>query len=76
MEIDGRRGQRRGPAKRAKIRAGEGEVDANFILISFSFFSLAFTKAVGSKRGKRPPTMGWRGVERRGWGHRIVPPPL
>lgn len=28
---------------------------ANFILISLCFFSLAFTKAVGSKRGTRPP---------------------
>lgn len=75
MEINGRRGQTRGAGEGAGIWAGEEEMDANFILISRSFFSLAFTKAVGSKRGKRPPRMGWGGVERRGWGHRIMPPP-
>lgn len=40
---------------------------ANFILISLCFFSLAFTKAVGSKRGTRPPRTGagrgWREEE-------------
>lgn len=49
---------------------------ANFILISLCFFSLAFTKAVGSKRGPRLPRMGWESMERRGWGHRIRSPQL
>lgn len=70
---DGDRPEEQG---KGQIGAGEEEMDANFILISRSFFSLAFTKAVGSKRGKRPPRMGWGGVERRGWGHGIMPPPL
>lgn len=58
------------------IWADKEEMCANFILISLCFFSLAFTKAVGSKRGTRPPRMGWESVQRRGWGHRITPPQL
>lgn len=47
--------QVRGPGKGAGMWAGEEKMGANFILISLCFFSLAFTKAVGSKRGTRPP---------------------
>lgn len=50
------------------------EMGANLILISLCFFSLALTKAVGSKRGARLPRMGWESVERRGWGHRTTSP--
>lgn len=79
-ETDGRRGWMRaqvgGPVKGAGIWAGKGEMGANFILISLCFFSLAFTKAVGSKRGTRLPRMGWESEERRGWGHRSTPPQL
>lgn len=66
----------RGSGKGAGIWAGEEKMGANFILIALCFFSLAFTKAVGSKRGTRPPRTGWGwGVERRGgWSHRITPP--
>lgn len=73
---EGGRGTGRDP--RSRQRGEKWAVrrkDANFILISRSFFSLAFTKAVGSKRGRRPPRMGGEGGERR-LGHRLRPPPL
>lgn len=73
---DGRNGWMRARFRAAGKGAGEEETCSNFILISLCFFSLAFTKAVGSKRGTRPPRTGWGwGVERRGgWGYRITPP--
>lgn len=54
----------RAAGKGAGLRAGEEETCSNFILISLCFFSLAFTKAVGSKRGTRPPRTGWGWVWR------------
>jgi hypothetical protein len=46
----------------AKYPAGTKKNGTNFILISLCFFSLAFTKAVGSNRGARPPeTVGGGG---------------